>query len=88
MDDQAALERTNQIITQLRAMGRAEQAWELHRAIVDKIGAALMLALREACDTIMTMMEAIEPETETALEELRADVDAWLTPARPPHTHT
>jgi hypothetical protein len=88
MTDQDARDRTDQIITQLRALGRTEEAWELHRALTDRIGEALLLALREACETVLTMIEALDPETETLLERLRTDLDARLTPTHPTHTHT
>ena len=88
MTDQDARDRTAQIIAQLRALGRAEEAWELHRALADRIGDALLLALREACDTVLTMIEAFDPETETLLEGLRMDLDAHLTPAHPTPTQT
>lgn len=88
MTDEDARERTARIIAQLRAEDRAEEAWELHRAITDKIGAGLLMALREACETVLTMAESIDPATETMLEELRVDIDAWLTPAHPAATHT
>lgn len=88
MTEEDARERTARIIAQLREAGRVEEAWELHRATADKVGAALLLALREACETVLTMVEALDPATETLLEELRADIDAWLTPEHPPSTHT
>ena len=74
MTDEDARERTARIIAQLRAQDREEEAWELHRALTDRIGAGLLFALRESCEVL--------------LEELRADIDAWLTPTHPPRTHT
>ena len=84
MFDEEAQEHTAHIIARLQAQGRAEEAWRLHRAVTDKIGDALLFALRETCDTILTMVEALDPTTETLLEELRAKIDIWLAPGHPP----
>jgi hypothetical protein len=38
----------------------------------------LLLALREVCQTALTAIEAIDPATETMLEELRLEIDKRL----------
>ena len=76
----AARERTEQIIHQLQEQGRAEEAQHLERALTEKIGDGLLFALREACGTVLTAIEAIDPNTETLLEELRMEIDARLSP--------
>ena len=86
MVEEDAKERTARIITQLRSQEREAEAQELHLALTTKVGDAFFLALREACDTVLTMIEAFDPETETLLEELRADIDAKLTPHHTPPT--
>jgi hypothetical protein len=46
--------------------------------LAGKIGGGLLLALREICQTALTAIEAIDPTTETMLEELRLEVDKRL----------
>ncbi len=48
-----------------------------------RIADAFPLALREACQTVLTAIEAIDPNTEMLLEQLRAKIDALLTPQHP-----
>ena len=86
MNDDEARERTARIIEELHAIGRAEAAPPLRDALAHSARDTFLLTLREACDSVLTMIEAIDPATETLLEELRADVDAWLTPRHPPTT--
>ena len=38
----------------------------------------LLFALREACETILTAIEAIDPVTQTMIEELRLEVESRL----------
>jgi len=84
MNEDEARDRTARIIEELHALGRADEAWHLKRTLAEETRDAFLLALREACDSVLTMIEAIDPATETLLEELRADVDAWLSPPHPP----
>ena len=88
ISDEEARERTAKIIEELKALGRTDEAWHMHRTLEERASDTFLLALREACETVLTMIEAIDPATETLLEELRADVDAWLTPQHPPVTET
>lgn len=48
-----------------------------------RIADAFPLALREACQIVLTAIEAIDPNTEMLLEQLRAKIDALLTPQHP-----
>lgn len=45
---------------------------------------ALPLTLREACQTVLTAIEAIDPNMEMLLEQLRAKIDHLLTPTHDP----
>ncbi len=40
----------------------------------------LLFTLREACETILTAIEAIDPVTQTMIEELRVEVEKRLRP--------
>jgi len=78
-----AREKTERIIQELRELDRHEEAEHLELAMSEKIGDALLLALREACQVVLTAIEAIDPNTEMLLEELRLDIDKRLTPHHP-----
>jgi len=41
----------------------------------------LLFALREACETILTAIEAVDPVTQTMIEELRLEVESRLRPS-------
>jgi len=82
-----AREKTERIIRELQELGRHEEAQHLEQALAGKIEDALLLALREACQTVLTAIEAIDPNTEMLLEELRLEIDKRLTrhpPGTPP----
>ena len=67
-------------IRQLQSIGRPQEARHLEHALGTQLADAFPLALREACQTVLTAIEAIDPNTEMLLEQLRAKVDALLTP--------
>ena len=48
------------------------------RVLATGLGGGLLLALREVCQTALTAIEAIDPATETMLEELRLEIDKRL----------
>ena len=73
-------EQTEHVIRQLKETGRPEQAQHLEQALGTTIADAFPLMLREACQTVLTAIEAIDPNTEMLLEQLRAKIDALLTP--------
>jgi hypothetical protein len=65
----------------LHARGHQQHAAHLRSVLLDnRLGSALLTALREACQTILTAIEAIDPVSATMVEELRVDVDAWIKP--------
>jgi len=76
-------EKTERIIHELQELGRHEEAEHLERALSEKIEDALLLALREACQTVLTAIEAIDPNTEMLLEDLRLTIDKRLTRHHP-----
>lgn len=47
------------------------------------IGDAFLIALRAACDTLLTAAEAIDPVSEMELERVRTALDGFLTPDKP-----
>ena len=82
-----AREKTEHIIHELQELGRHKEAEHLELALSEKIEDALLLALREACQVVLTAIEAIDPNTEMLLEELRLEIDKRLTrhpPGAPP----
>ena len=42
-------------------------------------GGVLVSALREACQTVLTAIEALDPKTQFMAEELRLEIDKKLT---------
>ena len=80
MGDDAAL-RTGELVERLREQGhhaeadRLAQQLTLHRA-----EGGLLFALREICETVLTAIEAIDPVTQTMIEELRVEVEKRLRP--------
>ncbi len=68
------------VAARLQAQGHEEHAARLHAALAGAED-GLMLAVREACQTILTAIEAIDPVTATMVDELRMEVDRRLGPA-------
>lgn len=59
--------------------GHGEQAGRLRAALSHShSGSLLRAALRDACQVVLTAVEAIDPVSATMVEELRLEVDAWL----------
>jgi hypothetical protein len=63
------------VAEKLERRGHGEHANRLYAALHGRYGSALLLAIREACQTILTAIEAIDPVSATLIEELRLDVD-------------
>jgi hypothetical protein len=74
------IKRTQQVIQRLQESGHHKQAAQFEGALAGGIGAGLLMALREICQTALTAIEAIDPTTETMLEELRLEIDKRLGP--------
>lgn len=80
--------RAQQLAQQLRDQGHAEEADRIEAAIAyhapasagEDLGHGFLHALRDACQTILTAIEAIDPVSITAIDELRLEVDKRLMP--------
>lgn len=88
-DDQTTPElRAAALARQLRAQGHEDEAARIEAAIVrddapsapEDLGHGMLHALRDACQTILTAIEAIDPVSITAINELRLEVDKHLMP--------
>ena len=87
-DDQTSpATRARLLAERLRAEGHDAQASHLeatvsqHAAAVDDdTGHGFLHALRDACQTVLTAIEAIDPSSGTAIEEFRLEVDKRLMP--------
>jgi hypothetical protein len=62
--------------------GHAEHAGQVRSALAH--GHPLRTALRDACQVVLTAIEAIDPVSATMVEELRLEVDARLADKRSP----
>jgi hypothetical protein len=62
--------------------GHAEHAGRFRAALTR--GHPLRTALRDACQIVLTAIEAIDPVSATMVEELRLEVDALLVEKRRP----
>lgn len=76
MPEQAA-DNARAVAERLQARGHAVHATRLRSALAGT-EEGLLLAVREACQTILTAVEAIDPVTATMVEELRLEVDRRL----------
>jgi hypothetical protein len=77
-------QRTRDLIERLREQGHQVEADHLAREVATHVERGLLFALREACETILTAIEAIDPVTETMIEELRLEVEKRLGPLPDP----
>jgi len=78
MADDAAPQ-SNELIERLRDLGHHTEADHLERHLPLKTAErGVLFALREACETILTAIEAIDPVTQTMIEELRLEVEKHL----------
>jgi hypothetical protein len=73
----------------LAERGHAEQARGLRGALTRGAERAVLLALDEVCQTLLSAIEAFDPETEGMIEEFRLSLDRRLKsgPAMPPEGH-
>ena len=87
-DDQLSpATRARLLAERLRAEGHNAQADHIestvdrHDAAADDgVGHGFLHALRDACQTVLTAIEAIDPSSGTAIEEFRLEVDKRLMP--------
>ncbi|MGH7051870.1 MAG: hypothetical protein ACREFU_01580 [Acetobacteraceae bacterium] len=74
-DTRKAAER---VAERLAERGHAEDAGKLHEALGLKAEHAVLWTIREICQTFLSAVEAFDPETMAAVEELRLSVDRSL----------
>lgn len=93
-DQQTPALRAEALARQLRDQGHIDEAARIEAAIADRrtdvaepedLGHGVLHALRDACQTILTAIEAIDPVSITAIDELRLEVDKYLMPHGEPH---
>lgn len=80
--------RAQALARQLRAQGHEGEAARIESAIAGRsdasepedLGHGVLHAIRDACQTILTAIEAIDPVSITAINELRLEVDKHLLP--------
>ena len=71
--------RTQNLIARLRQLGHHSEADRLAQQLSPhSVERGLLFALREACETVLTAIEAIDPVTQTMIEELRLEVEKRL----------
>jgi hypothetical protein len=76
---QSPVQQTRNLIERLRAHGHHAAADHLDRQLsLHGVECGLLFTLREACETVLTMVEAIDPVTQTMIEELRLEVESRL----------
>ncbi len=93
-DLQTPATRARLLAEQLRAQGHDAAADHLDQTLsassqptaVDDTGHGFLHALRDACQTILTAIEAIDPASFTAIDELRLEVDKHLLPHGESHS--
>ncbi|HTH99429.1 MAG TPA: hypothetical protein VL752_00675 [Acidisoma sp.] len=87
-DQKTPAMRAEALARQLRAQGHDDEAARIEAAIArgpgpggpEDLGHGVLHALRDACQTILTAIEAIDPVSITAIDELRLEVDKYLMP--------
>ena len=69
----------SELIERLRDLGHNTEADHLAPHLpLQTAERGVLFALREACETILTAIEAIDPVTQTMIEELRLEVEKRL----------
>jgi hypothetical protein len=75
------VQQTRDLIERLHEQGDHAAADLLNRQLsLHAVERGLLFALRESCETVLTMIEAIDPVTQTMIEELRLEVESRLRP--------
>ena len=62
----------------LRERGHPTQADQLTRHLTQDVERGVLFTLREVCETLLTAIEAIDPVTQTLIEDLRLEVEKRL----------
>ena len=72
-------QQASDLVERLREHGHHTQAQHLAQLLsLHSVERGLLLTLREACETVLTAIEAIDPVSETMIEELRLEVEKRL----------
>jgi hypothetical protein len=71
------IRKAQQVAKALQQRGHHQAAAYIENALGHS-GAALLHALREACQVALTAIEAIDPVSATMIDELRLEVDKHL----------
>jgi|ERR1700733_7744819 hypothetical protein len=72
-------QQTRDLIERLREQGHHTEADRLERHLgTQTVERGVLFALRETLETILTAIEAIDPVTQTMIEELRLEVEKRL----------
>ncbi|MCB8876519.1 hypothetical protein [Acidisoma silvae] len=88
-DQQTPATRARLLAEQLRTQGHNEAADHLEATLApssgetgaaDETGHGFLHALRDACQSVLTAIEAIDPASFAAIDELRMEVDKHLLP--------
>jgi hypothetical protein len=74
------IEAAREVADALDQRGHTEHAGTVRAAL--ERGHPLRTALRDACQVVLTAIEAIDPVSATMVEELRLEVDARLVDRR------
>ncbi len=72
--------KAERIIRELETKGRHAEAQHVKGAL-EASGDRVLFLLREACQTVLTAVESLDPYTNTLVEELRQEVDKRMTRA-------
>lgn len=71
------------LAAQLARRGHPEHAHGLRRALALGAERAVLFALDETCQTLLSAVEAFDPETEGMIEQLRLSLDRRLKGSGP-----
>ena len=71
-----------QVADELHQRGHPQHAEHLRSSLAGRTGNAMLTAVWEACQTILTAIEAIDPVSAGAVDELRLEVDKLIKAAR------
>ena len=84
----APVDQARALADRLRAEGHHAAAEQMQHATVgSRIGDAVLGGLREACQTVLTTIEALDPKTALMAEELRLEIDKLLARHGAPRSH-
>jgi hypothetical protein len=98
-NDDTPIQRAEALVARLRAQGHDAQADHVQETLDrhgvpsletpgEQVGSGLLHGLRDALQTVLTAIEAIDPSSGTAIEELRLEVDKRLFPHGVPGEET